>query len=65
MSKQESKEWLENAEDYIEFAICSLQSAKDELEELQSDDDEWNVMADIETEISRLNIVKQSIIKLL
>lgn len=65
MSKQESKEWLENAEQHITLAIHSLNLAMQELEELQSDDDEWNVMADIDTEISKLNIVKQSIIKLL
>lgn len=65
MSKQTAVKHLEDANRYLKLVIQNLYFAIEELEELQSDDDEWNVMADIETEISRLNIVKQSIIKLL
>ena len=66
MSKQTAKEYLEEADRYILKSITHLYIAKEQLEELEDmDDDEWNLVADIETEISNLIKVRKSIEKLL
>ena len=65
MSKQIAKEYLEEADRYILKSITHLYIAKEQLEELQSDDDEWNLMVDIEEQISNLIKVRKSIQKLL
>jgi hypothetical protein len=65
MSKQTAIEYLEEADRYILKSITHLYIAKEQLEELQSDDDEWNLMADIEEQISNLIKVRKAIEKLL
>ena len=69
MSKQTAKEYLEEADQYLFKSITNLHIAKEQLEELEEledmDDDEWNLAADIETEISNLIKVRLSIKKLL
>jgi hypothetical protein len=64
--KQTAKEYLEEADLYLFKSITNLYFAKEQLEELEDmDDDEWNLAADIETEISNLIKVRLSIKKLL
>jgi hypothetical protein len=67
MSKQTAKEYLEEADQYLFKSITNLHIAKEQLEELDIlwSDDEWNLVADIETEISNLIKVRLSIKKLL
>jgi len=66
MSKQTAVEYLEEADQYLFKSITNLHIAKEQLEELEDmDDDEWNLAADIETEISNLIKVRLSIKKLL
>lgn len=66
MSKQTAKEYLKEADECLFKSITNLHIAKEELEELEDmDDDEWNLAADIETEISNLIKIRLSIKKLL
>ena len=66
MSKQTAKEYLEEADQYLFKSITNLHIAKEQLEKLEDmEDDEWNLAADIETEISNLIKVRKSIEKLL
>jgi hypothetical protein len=67
MSKQTAKEYLEEADQYLFKSITNLHIAKEQLEELDIlwSDDEWNLVADIETEISNLIKVRLSIKKLI
>jgi hypothetical protein len=67
MSKQTAKEYLEEADQYLFKSITNLHIAKEQLEELDTlwYDDEWNLAADIETEISNLIKVRLSIKKLI
>ena len=62
-----AKEYLEEADQYLFKSITNLHIAKEQLEELDTlwYDDEWNLAADIETEISNLIKVRLSIKKLL
>lgn len=64
--KESTYNSLHNAKDNIKSAICNLYSAKSDLEEIKDHtDDEWNLMADIEDEIIRLDKNLISIIKLI
>ena len=67
MSIETAKEYLEEADQYLFRSITNLHIAKEQLEELDTlwYDDEWNLAADIETEISNLIKVRLSIKKLL
>jgi hypothetical protein len=67
MSKEIAKEYLEEADQYLFKSITNLHIAKEQLEELDIlwSDDEWNLVADIETEISNLIKVRLSIKKLI
>ena len=66
MSKQTVVEYLEEADQYLFKSITNLHIAKEQLEELEDmNDDEWNLAADIETEISNLIKVRLSIKELL
>jgi hypothetical protein len=67
MSKQTAIEYLEEADQYLFKSITNLHIAKEQLEELDTlwYDDEWNLVADIETEISNLIKVRLSIKKLI
>jgi hypothetical protein len=51
MSKQTAIEYLEEADRYLLKSITNLFIAKEELEKLDTlwYDDEWNLVADIET----------------
>jgi hypothetical protein len=67
MSKQTAIEYLEEADRYLLKSITNLFIAKEELEKLDTlwYDDEWNLVADIETEISNLIKVRKAIEKLI
>ena len=66
MSNQTAKEYLEEADRYLLKSITNLFIAKEQLDELEDmEDDEWNLAADIETEISNLIKVRKAIEKLL
>ena len=63
MSKEIALEYLEEAEHYLQRAINNFTYAKEELDLMN--DDEWNLVADIETEISNLIKAKLSIKELI
>lgn len=68
MSKQTAKEYLEEADRYLLKSITNLYIAKEQLEKKEDfgvSIDEWNLAADIETEISNLIEVRKAIEKLL
>jgi hypothetical protein len=58
MSKEIAVKYLEDSQRYLKLVITNLYSAIEELEELQSDDDEWNLCADIEEQIQVLKKIE-------
>ncbi len=60
MNKQAATEYLEDSQHHLKMAINSLYLAMQELEGLQSDD-EWDLSADIETQIITLKNISRII----